>query len=245
MGVSQSKIKEVSEVLNQLSLEVMSENSTAESTTVLGENELNISGQKNVKISNIKQINYAKINVSALQTSVSSGKLQSDLMASLTSKIKQEGAELGVALNDTDVHSVVSNSISSKITSKNLMNIQTSVVQKNKINITDNMDTTIKTILQQNEFTMLKELVSNMTTDIIAGLTSKADIKKETSQENKSFITKLADTFAGLGKTFLIVLGLGIFAVVIIIIIVISNLGKIKDIADTVKDTQSTNQSRF
>jgi hypothetical protein len=200
MGGNTSKQKIINEMLNQVSVEVMTRNSSSASASSDQENKLVISNVKGSTISGITQISTSKINVTALQKSVSEGKLQSDLVASLTNKVMQEAPQLGIATkSEQEVRNIVKNNIDAKINNENLQNIAANVKQRNSAVITNVEDNALVTgILQKNEAEAILTLTNDANNKIATELTTDAEVKNDVTQ-------KSADLFGGFGAILIVI----------------------------------------
>jgi len=199
MGVGQSKATILNEVLNETSIEVLNENSSSSSTYINQKNDLTIAGNTGGTISGLKQINAAKINVSALLESSSSGKLQSSLEAALSNEIEQKSASIGYTSSNADVRNIVKNVINTRITNKNLISIKNEVQQSNQIQILANTNVNVKDLVQKNESDLIIKMISKMNSDIVNELQTKGAISTDLSQSTNPLFS------FGMGGLFIII----------------------------------------
>jgi hypothetical protein len=189
MGASQTKSDVLQKVLNQTTIDVMTKNSTGESGQIESTNDVTIVASKNVSLTGIKQVNAAKINVTALQASVQQGILKSDLSAALSSAVKQQGTSLGYSASDAKVKTIVENRVSANITTENLQEIRGTVSQSNVVKVlaSENIDATV--VVQKNEAELILKLVSNLTSDIINDLKTTGTVQTDLSQTTASLMS--------------------------------------------------------
>ena len=199
MGVGQSKAAILNEILNETSIEVLNENSSSSSTYINQKNDLTIAGNTGGTISGLKQINAAKINVSALLESSSSGKLQSSLEAALSNEIEQKSASIGYTSSNADVRNIVKNVINTRITNKNLISIKNEVQQSNQIQILANTNVNVKDLVQKNESDLIIKMISKMNSDIVNELQTKGAISTDLSQSTNPLFS------FGMGGLFIII----------------------------------------
>lgn len=200
MGGNASKQQIINEMLNQVSIEVLTRNSSNASASSDQENTVVISNVKGSTIEGVTQINTSKINVAALQKSVQEGKLQSDLVSTLTNKVMQEAPALGIAnKTEQEVKNIVKNEINAKMNTENLQSIATNVKQKNTAVITAiSDDSIVKPILQKNEAELIMTLANDANNKIATALTNTADVTTDATQ-------KSADLFGGFGMIILVI----------------------------------------
>lgn len=204
MGVTQSSAEVLNKTINSVSLKVMSKNSTSSTGTIIQSNDLSISGNTGGSISDIEQINSSLINVSALLGSVSTGDLQSKMIAELISSISQEGAALGYTNQDSKIENIVQNSVSNHITVDNLMVIKNNVESSNTLQILANTDLDVKSIIQKNEANLIAELISKMSSDITSKMETENIIKPSVVQSVSSFLDQYG--------YFVIIIAVGVLA---------------------------------
>jgi hypothetical protein len=182
MGASKSKATVLNEVMNSASIDVLNRNSNAATGVINQSNSFALVGDTGGQYSNISQLNVSRVNVASLQTAVQSGSLQSDLSATMTNAIKQQAAALGYSANESEVKSVVSSTISSKITNESFQSIKAEVAQSNVIQLVGNSKTVLQSLVQKNEAELIMKLVSDTNSSIIAKLQTTGAISTDLSQ---------------------------------------------------------------
>lgn len=192
MGASQTKADILNQVLNETSIEVLNKNSTASSGYINQSNDLLIAGNTGGSVSGITQANSAVINVSALQSSVASGNLQSALTAALSSKVAQEGTALGYSASDSKVTNIIQNKVKAAITNENLMTIKNEIQQSNTMKILANTNTDTTMLVQKNEAEMIVKLVATMNSDIVSELQTSGTVATDLQQSVQSLIPSFA-----------------------------------------------------
>lgn len=188
MGATESKSEALSKVLNNVSMDVMMQNSTNMSGVIDQSNKLVIGNVKDSSISGVTQTSSAKISVAALVKSATSGELQSSLSAALATAIKQQGAAIGYTANDAKVQNIVENNVNSKVSVQNLMKISTEVKQRNEIIISNADNSSIDTILQSQEAVAIQEMLSEMNNKIVAEIKTSAEISTDLDQKVDSLL---------------------------------------------------------
>ncbi len=189
MGASQTKSEVLHQVLNKTSIEVMNKNSTVSSSVIDNTNEFSFIGNKNTSVSGITQINAAKINVAALQASMQSGTLISDLSAALSAAIEQEGTALGYSSSNAKVKSVVENNVKVSMTNSNLIEIRNSVKGSNIVKIMANENVDVTEVVQKNESELIAKLVSDMNSTIVSQLQTSGAVQTDLSQTTASLLS--------------------------------------------------------
>ena len=200
MGASQTKSEVLNQVMNTASIDVLNRNSNAAGGLITQSNTFTMAGEKDGNYSNISQINSAKVNVTALQSSVQSGSLQSDLAATMANTIKQNADSIGYASNDSKVSTIVSSTINSKITNESIQSIKAEVSQSNVIQLLGNNRSALAKLTQKNEAELIMKLVNDTNSSIITNLKTSGAISNDIDQ----FAGTSFSTFAGIAILFVL-----------------------------------------
>ncbi len=182
MGGGSSKVEIMRKIINETSMKVMVKNSLSTISTTVQNNDITIAGNVGGTISDIEQSNKSRISVTALIDSSVSGKLQSDLIAAISESVKQKLPSIGRADLSTKVDSYVRSSVEATITQEALTDIKNQVAQSNSIKILGNDKTSVYYITQSNESKKVVDLVSKLSSDIIARAQTKAELSTNVEQ---------------------------------------------------------------
>ena len=207
MGGGQSKAEVLTQIMNKVSINVLNKNSNSSVSVIDQSNTFTLVGDKGGKYSQINQINSAKINVNSLLKAVSTGQLQSDLMAELKNTIKQEAPAIGYSTNDVKVSNVISNSVKVNITNETLQKIKNDVKQNNAMLLVGNTDSVVELYNQKNEAELIVKMISDTNSDIVSKLQTTGAISTDLSQSTAS----LLPDFGGTALIFIAILGFALF----------------------------------
>lgn len=184
MGGNVSKEAVENDVLNQIMINVMTENSSNLSAESDQTNELNIVGSTGTRVTGLKQFSSSKVNVQALAQSTANNTLQADLISKLSTKVEQVNPLIAVgSSSDQAVKTSIKNAINSNITTKNMQNIAAQAKQNNKINITGATDTEVKDVMQMNEADLIIGLVQKTTAEIKTTIKAQTEVTTEATQK--------------------------------------------------------------
>jgi hypothetical protein len=191
----------VNKTLNDVALKVLITNANKTTSVINQGNVIVLSNTKNSNFKDIVQKNTGTINATSIQSAIQTQNLQSDLIAELKNTIKQEDGIFNVAKSqEANLDNIVSNSVKSHVNLENINNIKSIVEQDNKIIATHVETITARDILQENEATMIIELVSTMTSDIVAKLKNNSMIQTDIEQKSQGLLGAIfGDFFSNLG----------------------------------------------
>ncbi len=196
MGATQSKSEQVTELINRVTTNVLSDISTSAKGAVQQSNQMTISGISGSTISGISQSNEANIQISAVQQSAQTGQLQSQLSAAISQALSQNANTIGYANLNTSVTNKVNSVINSNISAKSVSDAFVGVTQSNALLISDVKNSTVSSISQTNIGKAIASLMSSSVTDIIAALGIQADVKTTSAQAASNPISSLADSIS-------------------------------------------------
>jgi hypothetical protein len=188
MGGQQSKTEVLKEVLNKVAIDVINKKAIATNAYINQKNQIRIVGTSG-NISGIKQVNSAVLNVSVMSESITNAELQSDLSAAITEAISQEAPAIGYSANQTKVKSIVENEINSSIRTETLQEIHLSIDQENLLEVVQGTNLELIDLVQNNEATLIMELIDATNSNIISRLTNEAVLEGDLDQTTQSLFS--------------------------------------------------------
>ena len=208
MGASQTKADVLNQVMNEASITVINKTSNSAQASVSQSNTISLSGNTNIKNSVISNKNISNLNMSAIMSSVATGKLQSDLAAAISQAISQQASAFGYASNDTNIKTIVSNKVNQSMTNSTINQALASISQTNIITSSNDTNISGSNLSNINQTDVIVKLISDMNSDIISILSNTGDIKGDLTQKASN---PLSDLISGPGLILLVIIGAIVF----------------------------------
>lgn len=217
MGVSTSQYQQLNESINTAMMNVIVQNTSQVESSAIMENTITL-GVVRGKVSGIDQSNLLKVNVQLLSTMVSNGSIQSLLQQAVENTIKEKASTIGYSSSEAQIKNIVRNAIDVNINNTTMSELKNLINQKNQITVGIVEDTgVLQNISQSNSAEMVAKLISNTSSDIIAGLSADSNVKNAIEIEKSN---PISDVISGISNLFS-----GPIFMILIIIIVVAVVG--------------------
>lgn len=202
MGGNQSTQDILNQTINNVAINVMSENSTDISSLISTSNVIDLSNNVgDATITNILQSNTSKINISSLAQLNTNATLQAELISKLSSAVEQKVPTLAVDSNTTQkIQNIIQNNVKQNMSIKNLTKISAGIKTDNLLKDSNRVgNLTFGNIKQSNEAHAAIDLVGKMSTSIIANIKADSTLDSKALQEPASIMP-------GFGSIFILVI---------------------------------------
>lgn len=184
MGGGSSKAKILQESINNISSEVVASASGTASGAVIQEAKITAVGKDSV-VRNVSILQEAKINLSIMQDSSVNASMQADMVTKIMAEIekaKTDFPQVSKNKSKTDIHNVIKNNVSNKMSTSSIMSISLDINQSAEVAaVSGGLVETVK-IAQAAD--AVGEAINTMSGDILSdiGITSELEGKaKETT----------------------------------------------------------------
>jgi hypothetical protein len=208
MGQSDSKQDILNNTLNEVTTDVMSKFSAAQSGTI--DQTLNLSARKGGTIKGMKFENIASMNLSLLADAKVNGAMQNEITSKLDAALKANQDAIGVAASDAKIHNIVKNKVAANLNSEVLLAQEFKIKQAINAEAVGS-DSEMRDSIATNKADVVAKMVNNISAGIISEM--KADTtaagKAESTQSNplstavgavKDLGLKVADTVRDISK---------------------------------------------
>ena len=195
MGPSHSTMKQLSEVITNISMDVMVSQSTTADSDLVQSQIINLSG--NTINTNLSAKQTSTISLEAISDIRINAKIQAAILNKLVSEITKKDTnfpEITKKKTEMEISSIVRNNIKSSFSIKNIASISMKVKNTQGINASGNSVNT--GIHETQESSGIGKLVNKMSSNIAQDLASGTDMKNTQSQETTDFI---ANTIKSVG----------------------------------------------
>lgn len=220
MGSSSSSAKQLTEIINKKTTDILVKVSTKGSSTYYGEQTVNITGNSG-NIYGITTEQLGSIDITAIQDSTINADLQQQLINGITSSIEQKKSDfpsLSINSSSSNIENIVRNEVATNFSISAIATLDFDIRTAQTVNIKDNTGN-IGAIFTSSKVSAIGKVVNTMSSSIIDKLSSEVKVDSKSSQAETFFgadlINSLGDSLKNLinspGGIIVIIIGVLVF----------------------------------
>jgi hypothetical protein len=201
MGGSESKVQQLTEIINKTALEAtMSVGSKMSNVGVQLQNFI-IEDVEGISVRDIQMAQKLSIDASTLTNGNVNANLQSSLLTNImneVNKVKNGFPEITASKSDTDIKNIIKNEISAKFSVQAMSEMSNSLQQTQTFKIARSKGVDVSKVRMTQEAKGVYKQINTLATDIASKLTGEATVVNKTTEKQENPISSIIDSTGGL-----------------------------------------------